>query len=80
MVGMKELDEFNHPTNWHLYSQREQQPVTFQRGVKTYTGTLVGVEEPIITDYFGHDIPPRELFFLVEVDGQIMTVNINSFL
>lgn len=79
MVGMKELDEFNHPTNWHFYNQNEQQPVTFQRGVRTYTGTLVGVEKPII-NHFGYDIPPKEMFFLVEVDGQIITVNINSFL
>lgn len=76
---VERLESGDHPTNWHIYNENEQQPVTFQRGIRTYTGILVGVEEPIC-NFHGYDIPPREMFFLVEVDGVIHTVNINSFL
>lgn len=74
---MKESDL--HPTNWHFYNENGQQPVTFKLGVRTYTGTLVGEEAPIL-NYFGNDVPPKELFYLVQMeDGNIVTVNINSF-
>lgn len=74
------VERLDRPTNWHFYNENEQQPVSFKKGIREYTGILVGVEEPIVVDYYGYDIPPREMFFLVQLeDGAIWSVNINSF-
>jgi hypothetical protein len=62
-----------YPTNYEFTG--ESIPVTIEYSWKRVRANVVGYQETIVHDYWGHDIPPCGFWLLQLENGQIISVH-----